>query len=49
MIFQHEINSAENHFIKVANMIDGQKHDIVAVFQFVKKHRDQLVTTDILH
>lgn len=47
MIFQREINSVENRVIEVENSICDKKHDIIAIFQFAKKHRNQLVASDI--
>jgi len=47
VIFQCEMNSAENRVIEVENSICDEKHDIIAIFQFAKKHRDQLVASDI--
>jgi len=39
--------SAENRIIEVGNSICNKKYNIIAIFQFAKKYRDQLVASDI--
>ncbi len=38
---------AEDRVIEVGNSVCGEEHDTIAIFQFAKEHRDQLVASDI--
>lgn len=38
----------EDGFIEVGDSICGEKHDALAIFEFAKEDRNQLVASDIL-
>ena len=42
------MDPAEDRVIEVGHSVCGEEHDTIAIFQFTKEHRDQLVASDIL-
>lgn len=41
------MDPAEDRVIEVGNPICDKEHSTIAIFQFAKEHRDQLVASDI--
>ena len=41
------MDPAEDRVIEVGNSVYGEEYDTIAIFQFAKEYRDQLVASDI--
>lgn len=52
VVFRHEVDyevdPAEDRVIEVGYSVCSEEHDTITIFQFLKKHRNQLVASDIL-